>query len=43
MIGGMTGESLPQDDIHRLAAISRIELERSYAETESTDAGITAD
>jgi len=36
LIGGMTGESLPQDDIHRLAAISRIELERSYAETEST-------
>lgn len=36
LIGGMTIESLPQDDIHRLAAISRIELERSYAETELT-------
>ncbi len=36
LISGMTAESLPQDDIHRLAAISRIELERSYVETEST-------
>lgn len=36
LIDGMTKDSLPQDDIHRLAAISRIELERSYAETEAT-------
>jgi putative membrane-bound dehydrogenase-like protein len=35
LITGMTADTLPQDDIHRLAAISRIELERSYAETQS--------
>lgn len=36
LISGLTADTLPQDDIHGLAAISRIELERSYAETEST-------
>jgi putative membrane-bound dehydrogenase-like protein len=36
LLAQLTAESSPQEDIHRLAAISRFELERSYAETETT-------
>lgn len=36
LLRDLTDESSPQEDIHRLTAISRIDLERSYAETERT-------
>lgn len=34
LLGQLTEESLPQDDIHCLAALSRLELERSQEESE---------
>ena len=40
LLGDLTAESSPQEDIHRLVAISRIELERSYAETEKAARGL---
>lgn len=40
LLGELTAESSPQEDIHRLVAISRIELERSYSETEKTARGL---
>ncbi|HAP08091.1 MAG TPA: hypothetical protein DCR20_09700 [Planctomycetaceae bacterium] len=34
LLGQLTSESSPQDDIHCLIALSRLELERSYEESE---------
>lgn len=40
LLAGVTADSLPQDDIHRLAAISRFEIERSVEETMATAAAL---
>lgn len=40
LLSGITPDSLPQDDIHRLAAISRFEIERSVEETMATAAAL---
>ncbi len=36
LLAGITESSLPSDDIHRLAAIARMNLERSYEESTAT-------
>jgi putative membrane-bound dehydrogenase-like protein len=36
LLSGITDSTLPADDIHRLAAISQFEIERSYDESVST-------
>lgn len=36
LMAGISDESLPADDIHRLAAVSRISIERSYEESVAT-------
>jgi putative membrane-bound dehydrogenase-like protein len=36
LLAGITENSLPSDDIHRLAAISRMSMERSYEESVTT-------
>ncbi|MBL8813600.1 MAG: c-type cytochrome [Planctomycetaceae bacterium] len=40
LLAGITADSLPQDDLHRLAAISRFEIERSVEETMATAAAL---
>ncbi len=42
ILGQLTDESLPQDDLHRLAALSQFELERSVEETSAIAKALVA-